>query len=414
MMMARRLVTAVVLIGALSPTAMGDIPAGVPDELSANRLDRAALIAMPSVWKVDVTAHMRALRTLSGAVVTLPPAARTVHREGTAFGVTPEGHLVTAAHVAEPAAGDLAEIAYLQKLALEGKPHDDAIAERWVKRTGAVPVGLGPLSLVVRPAAAGAAAAHDHAASPRIVTTDWLRDLTVLRVPGIHDAPSLGLDRGVDAGTPIATLGFGGADHFAAPQRGALVPAVRTGLIGQTGPVEKAPLRILTLITNEVQHGDSGGPVVDEQGRVRGVVLVRRRDGGGAMTPTEELVRVLDSAGVHAWEGRTQTLYRGALASMSRYDLAGARRGLRGALASYPDHGLATYEMARLDQLAHARVRLAGEPWYRGGFTVVGISALVIAIILGVLLWKALIRTPGVLGPRDGTPYDHEDDPHDD
>lgn len=412
-MTARRIIIPLVVLVALAPTARADIPDGVPDELSSNRLDRAALVAMPGVWKVEVKAHMTALRTASGAVVMLPARARTVSREGTAFGVTPEGHLVSAAHVVQPSAHDLAETAYLQKLALEGKGRNEAIARAWVKRTGAVPVGLRPLERVVRPMATGAVASRGRAMSPRIVTTDWLRDIVVLRVPNVHDIPSLGLDRGMDVGTPIATLGFGSENPFADPQHGSLVPAVHTGLIGQTGPLEKTPARLLTLISNEVQHGDSGSPAVDERGRVRGVVLVRRRGGGGAMAPTEELIHVLDSVGIRAWEGRTQTLYRSALASMSRYDLAGARRDLGRTLASYPDHGLAAYERGRVDQLAKARVSLAGEPWRRGGFTVAGISALIIAIILGVLLWKAVIRNPAVLGPRDRTPYDREDDPRD-
>lgn len=412
-MTARRIILPLLVLFALAPTARADIPDGVPDELSSNRLDRAALVAMPGVWKVDVKAHMTALRTASGAVVMLPARARTVSREGTAFGVTPEGYLVSAAHVVQPSAHDLAETAYLQKLALEGRAHNDAIARAWVKRTGAVPVGLRPLERVVRPMAAGAMASRARAMSPRIVTTDWLRDIVVLRVPNVRDLPSLGLDRGMDVGTPIATLGFGSENPFADPQHGALVPAVRTGLIGQTGPLEKTPARVLTLISNDIQHGDSGGPVVDERGRVRGVVLVRRRGGGGAMAPTEELIHVLDSVGIRAWEGRTQTLYRSALANMSRYDLARARRDLSRTLASYPDHGLALYERGRVDQLAKARVSLAGEPWQRGGLTVAGISALIIAIILGVLLWKAVIRNPAVLGPRDRTPYNHEDDARD-
>jgi S1-C subfamily serine protease len=395
-------------------SAVADIPAGVPDPLSPEPLQRAALIAMPAVWQVQTTARMTGLRTKAGALITLPPRARTVNREGTAFAVTPDGYLVTATHVVQPRADDLAASAYLQYLAISGRPHDSKIAAKWVKDNAAVPSGLTPIETVVRPVAAGAAAKVNRAVAPEIVETDNLRDIAVLRVPNLRDAPALGLDRGVDSGTPIATLGFGSEDPFAEKPRGALIPAVRTGVITRTGPREDEPLRILSFITNEVERGDSGGPVIDANGRVRGVVLIKRQAGGGAMAPTDQLLRVLDRANVRGWEGRTQGLYREALARAARFDLAGARTDLRRTLASYPAHGLAAYEITRMAELEDARLALAGEPWYRGGLWAAGISALVMAAVLAALLWKAVNRSPGVLGPRNRkAPFD-QDTPEDD
>ena len=152
-----------------------------------------------------------------------------------------------------------------------------------------------------------------------------MRDIAIIRAPGVVDGPSIGLDRGVDSGTPIATLGFGSEDPFAQPQHGALVPAVRFGTIGQTGEVEDNPLKVMTLISNEVQKGDSGGPAVDRNGRVRGVVLIKRAAGGGAMAPTDEILRVLDRANIRGWEGRTQVAFRDAVDRGTRFDLDGAR-----------------------------------------------------------------------------------------
>ncbi len=395
-------------------TAVADIPSGVPDPLSPEPLQRAALIAMPAVWQVQTTVRMTGLRTKRGTTISLPRRARTVNREGTAFAVTPDGYLVTATHVVQPRADDLAASAYLQYLALSGRPHDSTIAAKWVKDNAAVPVGLTPIETIVRPVAAGAAAKVNRAVAPEIVETDNLRDIAVVRVPNLQDAPALGLDRGVDSGTPIATLGFGSEDPFAEKPRGALVPAVREGVITRTGPREDEPLRILSFITNEVERGDSGGPAIDANGRVRGVVLIKRQAGGGAMAPTDQLLRVLDRANVRGWEGRTQGLYREALARASRFDLAGARTDLRRTLASYPAHGLAAYEISRVDELQEARLALAGEPWYRGGLWAAAISALVITGVLAALLWKAVNRSPGVLGPRDRkAPFD-QDTPEDD
>ena len=415
-----RTVIATLILGAATVfgtagTAAADIPTGVPDALSPEPLDRGALIAMPAVWQVQVTTRMQALRTKDGTVVRLPPAAREVSREGTAFAVTPNGYLATAAHVIQPSADDLSEVAYFTYLAASGKPHSAEVAARWVEENEPVPVGLEPLQRVVRPAAAGAAAKVDRGLVPEVVETDELRDIAVLRVAGQRNAPSLGLDRGLDTGTPIATLGYGSEDPFATPPHGAMVPSVRLGTIGRTGPLEDEPLRILTFITNEVQKGDSGGPAVDRNGRVRGIVLIKRAAGGGAMAPTEQLLRVLGRANVRGWEGRTQLTYREALDRLSRFDLDGARADLRRTLASYPGHGFAGYEIARIGDLREARLALAGEPWYRGGLVAAGITALLIAAVLAVLLWKAVNRAPGVLGPRDRkAPFDQDADPRDD
>ncbi len=117
---------------------------------------------------------------------------------------------------------------------------------------------------------------------------------------------------------------------------------------------------------------------------------------------------------VRPWEGRTQGYFRRAIADARAYDLGGARAQLRKVLASYPGHGLAGYELQQMDDLATARVALDGEPRYRGGLLVIGITAIVVAGLLAVLLWKAVNRMPGVLGPRDRkAPFD-QDDPHDD
>lgn len=404
-----------VTVTGVTGDARADIPAGVPDALSPQPLDRAALLAMPAVWRVEVTARLTGLRTKDGTVITLPPRARSVSREGTAFGVTPDGYLVTATHVVQPSANELSEAAYFQYLAFAGKPHSAALAAQWVKDNEPVPVGLQPVERIVRPTAAGEAAKANRGVAPTVVETDEMRDIAVLKVPNLVNAPSLGLDRGVDSGTPIATLGFGDDDPFAEPQRGALVPAVRLGVMERTGELENNPLRIMTFISNEVQRGDSGGPAIDRNGRVRGVVLIKRAAGGGAMAPTDELLRVLDRANVRGWEGRTQYTYREALERVSRFDLEGAKTDLRRTLASYPAHGLAAYEIERLDDLKSARLAIAGEPWYRGGLVAAGITALLVAGVLAVLLWKAVNRSPGVLGPRDRkAPFDRETDADDD
>src|SRR6476660_6393656 len=93
-----------VLAGALAAAAAVPAPgAAPPADLSTAPLDRAWLLAVPAVYRLEVGLHVDALRTASGRRVRLPREARDGLSEvGTAFGVTPDGVVVTADHVARP------------------------------------------------------------------------------------------------------------------------------------------------------------------------------------------------------------------------------------------------------------------------------------------------------------------------
>jgi hypothetical protein len=101
-------------------------------------------------------------------------------------------------------------------------------------------------------------------------------DLAVLRVPGL-DAPSLSLAPRVPPGTPGAVLGY--------PENGSFsIAPVRTGRTGRVvsqdsygrGPVE----REMTPFRGRVRSGNSGGPAVDDAGRVLTTVFAAQEGQG--------------------------------------------------------------------------------------------------------------------------------------
>ena len=94
---------------------------------------------------------------------------------------------------------------------------------------------------------------------------DSRNDLAVLRAPGLSGVPPLRLNEGAGSGTSAAILGF--------PEDGPY--DVRPGRLGQTttvvtqdaygrGPVRRSIISLRGL----VRSGNSGGPMVDAQGRV--------------------------------------------------------------------------------------------------------------------------------------------------
>jgi S1-C subfamily serine protease len=115
------------------------------------------------------------------------------------------------------------------------------------------------------------------------VSFDPKNDLAVLRVPGLK-APALPLAGEVKTGTSAAILGFPGNGPY----------DVRAGRVGQTrevitqdaygqGPVRRS----ITSLRGAVRSGNSGGPMVDADGRVVTTVFAATTSGprGGFGVP---------------------------------------------------------------------------------------------------------------------------------
>jgi hypothetical protein len=216
---------------------------------------------------------------------------------------------------------------------------------------------------------------HDPIAG-RLVAVERGKDIAVVDVdaPG---APALELEGGRSRGTPIVVLGFGGV-------QGA-TPGIETGRIGLTGSPDDQPRRLLTEVDVPVEPGDSGGPAVDAEGRVRGLVIARFA-GGGWIAPASEIRDVADAAGIEPAEGATAAAFRSAMRDLWTLDLAGARRGLDETLDRFPAHTLAAREAERTGELAQAEYALAPVSRRRGFLLSLGIIAIIGALACGLRL----------------------------
>lgn len=393
-MAVRLLAAALLALLAFVPAAV--TAAAAPDDLSEDPLERATLLALPSVYRIDVTMRVTALRTRDGRRIALPPEARTLEETGTAFAVAPDGWLVTAGHVAAPGPATIARMVHQSRLARAGRAHgDEAAARRWVERTGARPVGHRVVRLVATQADAGGGADAARTFPVREVRPSARADLALMRI-GARGAPALATDEAASRGTPIVTIGFGRGSslHADAPDRGELEPAARRGRLSRSGRLEgDGPGRRALALTAGVMQGDSGGPVVDEEGRVRGVVT-RRFPGGGVAEPATELRTLLESAGVTPGEGAAAERFRGAMDAFWDLDYAAARAGLAETRRIFPAHALAGREEARAAALSAAGLELTASGRGRGALLAVG--AVSFALALGC---AALLVAPGLQGP---------------
>ena len=368
---------------------------GAPDlgALAGDALDRAATLALPAVYRVETTVRLEGLVTAAGTGVDLPPGARTVRDVGTAFGVAPGGMVVTAAHLASPRGESLARAAYRRKLIEENRPQSEEIARDWVEANGARPSGVEVTRLVLIQADAGAGARDAVTFRPQVRRIDRAADLALLRIREARSAPALPLQTSATIGTPVATIGFGTGSAFTAPDRGHLEPAVRKGELGPSGEAkDDLPGEILTAVTTEIEDGDSGGPVVDADGHVRGVVIFSSAD-GGIMQRAAAVREVLQDAGIRPRAGETDRRFRDALARFWALDFAPAERGFARTSRAFASHTLAGALRERASSLRAAEFRLTAPRRTQAFLLALGVVSAIAALACGLALARpALAR----------------------
>jgi hypothetical protein len=386
-----RLIAALMVVLALAAPAA----AAPPDDLSADPLERAALLALPSVYEVRVQIEVPALRLDDGTRIALPTAARRIAEGGTAFGVGP-GWLATAAHVVSPSPEALAAMAYQRLQILNERPHGDDVVQAWLQRTGAEPVGARVVSVVATQADAGEGARSSRAYPALQVAPSETADLALVRIAA-REAPALELDEAASTGTEVLTIGFGrGSALSAHGDAGAeLVPALRVGELSRTGSLEDAdPPREALAITGPVERGDSGAPVIDATGRVRGVVIQRTRTGGGIAERATELRQLMERVGATPAPGLAAEEFRAGMERLWALDPAAARTAFDATLAVYPDHTLAGRERTRAVALEAAGYDLGGD---RTDGLLVGMG--VLAGVIAACFGAALLLRPPPQGP---------------
>lgn len=383
-------VLAALLVGA------GAAAGAAPSDLSTDPLDRATLLALPSVYRVDTTIRVDALRLADGTRLPIAPRARTIQERGTAVAVAPGGWLVSAAHVAAPDPATLARLAYIQDRAFRGLSHEDEeAADDWVRENGAAPVGPGVVQITVSQADAGGGTARTRSYTVRELVPSATADLALIRIRA-PTAPALPLDEAASAGTPVVTIGFGVGSSLDGPVRGENEPAVRRGRLGRTGTLEaeegEEPRRAIA-ISVPVERGDSGGPVVDADGRVRGIVTQRSREGGIAERATDVRL-LLAEREIVPGAGASGDRFRAAMAAFWALDFPAAAQGFDATLQAFGEHTLAGTERRRATDLAAGDFSLSGDRRH-GALLAIGIVAGLAALACAAGLAGPLTRRGG-------------------
>ncbi len=363
--------------------ALASVPAGN----TTDPLQRSALLSLGSIYRVETTVSIGALRADHGAGRTYPLGH--IHRVtllGTAFVVVPTGVLVTEAHVAAPFGASLAVAAAPLALAQMGEFGSEAAYEKWVNTNNVVPVHAKVVALRVWRATANPAVKAAPVPAHLVPNSAEANpDLALLQLDADHNLPAITFNEGETLGTPIVTIGYGTGTPTTLGVPTTLVPSVKTGQLGPTGSAATAaPGQLLTYISAPISHGDSGAPVVDPYPNTQAHGLVRFQDGGGGLIePAQAIFDLLQRAHIPAPTsgGPVYDEFATGMKDMWSGNYVGAQAAFTNTLAADPTHPLAAQEQRLAAQLATAKPAPGRPAWWRVLFAGIGVVAAVAALL---------------------------------
>jgi S1-C subfamily serine protease len=319
------------LVGGLVAVSMEGVAVGARRRLiGAAGRRRGVAIAESSGGAVLLVALALGLAWLFGAVALNAPGAKSLRKAVQQSAILralndafpPSSALINALHRIDP------------RLAIQGPSPDVAAPDSKIARDPQVRAAAGGVVRVLGTACGLGVEGSGWVAAPDLVVTnahvvagetdttvtpaggsssldaiavhyDPTNDLALLRVNGLDDT-SLPFAPDVRSGTPGAVVGY--------PENGPLT--VTPARVGATGPVitqdsyGRGPVtRQLTALRGEVRSGNSGGPLVDGNGRVMGTVFAATTQGkpGGYAVPNGVVAGALsDSTGAESTGPCTQ------------------------------------------------------------------------------------------------------------
>jgi S1-C subfamily serine protease len=355
--------------------------AAIPDELSRDPLERGALIALPGVYQLEARFAVTGLTTrFEGAEPLDLDGPVTV--VGSAFGVATGGWVLTADHLVNGSSATLAVAALsADPGAQERLGTDDP--EEWVEQAGARPAEASLLGIELRHIASDPGEAPIAAVLER---REAEADLALLRTDR-PDAPALELDDSQTMGTPVATIGFG-ADGGAGGRFAE--PTIRSGALAGTGTIAGRGSRLFTQVTSPVSRGDSGGPAVDADGDVRGMVFTRARVGGN-LVPGPQIREFVGAERLEMASGAHDS-YREGLARFWALDFEASAAAMDRALEAYPQHPLAEGLAARATELRGAQLAIRGPDSVESFLRALAVVSAMLSLGLAALLVRHDMR----------------------
>ncbi|MEW6059913.1 MAG: trypsin-like peptidase domain-containing protein [Actinomycetota bacterium] len=402
-----------------------------PTVTGPSTVERAVTLASPAVVFVDtsVRIHVRLIYQNPNAVSGLGSLDRTYffdYATGSGFVVSPDGVVVTASHVVEPDQQSMRNYA-ANRLVLEGYGYSYPSASSSPFDQYTLPVRfqnqllqqcykgvactfrITPIETVY--SAVDIAQMQLPKGMPaRVLASTGFKntDVAILQVNG-SNMPTVELaDTATDlsAGDEVVALGFPGTSRDAL-ETGVTEPNKAFGRVSNVRP--QGTSNLIEVDAN-IQRGMSGGPVVDDSGKVVGLIsfsLIQSSGESGAkyLRTVDDIKATLADAGVAASRGTVDEVFAGAMELFWGNHFTAAVPEFNKVLALYPGHPLATEGLAD----AQAKAGTAEDipvaepsPTSTGGgegfpvWAIGAIAAVAVAAILLVMLTRRKRPAPAV------------------
>jgi len=257
---------------------------------------------------------------------------------GSGFSITPDGYIVTNAHVVAPKQDDLKAAFLLESLRKEGGDSVSVVGDgltqsqatklvnamvRWA--TTHATLADFKKKIVVYGSSGSGSSSPLKSRTARLVDSGQQfpgKDVAVIKVQARNMATvPIGDDTTLNTGDRLFVLGFPGPATFdpMLSKDSQKEPTLTQGVLSAKKQV-KGGFTILQTDAG-MTHGNSGGPILDEQGRVVGVATVGSVDpntgrevaGLNFAVPASIVKDLLGHANVTATEGQATRMYREAL-----------------------------------------------------------------------------------------------------
>jgi len=257
---------------------------------------------------------------------------------GSGFSITPDGYIVTNAHVVAPKQDDLKAAFLLESLRKEGGDSVSVVGDgltqsqatklvnamvRWA--TTHATLADFKKKIVVYGSSGSGSSSPLKSRTARLVDSGQQfpgKDVAVIKVQARNMATvPIGDDTTLNTGDRLFVLGFPGPATFdpVLSKDSQKEPTLTQGVLSAKKQV-KGGFTILQTDAG-MTHGNSGGPILDEQGRVVGVATVGSVDpntgrevaGLNFAVPASIVKDLLGHANVTATEGQATRMYREAL-----------------------------------------------------------------------------------------------------